>query len=391
MTSMLKVLYLTPWYPHRYDAMLGLFVRKHAEAVARRCGVCVLCLFADEKVRRYEVVDQVTNGVRELYVYYPFSKIPVLRQLTKAFGFLRAFMKGYALVEERFGRPDVTQTNVLTRCGVLSYWLKKRFGIPYVVVEHWTRYLPSKNEYRGFLRKRVSELVVRNASCVLPVSEHLSNVMRQQGLESDHYRVVRNVVDDFFYDAKKEPLILQGRFRFLHISCFSESAKNVCGILRAVKRLSEKRTDFSMTMVGVGPDYEMVRNYAKELCLPDGLVSFLGELPPDEVCRRFTETDAFVLFSNAENAPVVISEALATGTPVISTNVGGIPEMVDDESGCLINPGDEEALRDKMDWMIDHPADYDAERLREKARCYGYDEVGRFLVSCYEEAVRTGR
>ena len=233
---MLKVLYFSPWYPHRYDAMLGLFVRKHAEAVARYCDVCVLYLFADEKVREYEVVDQVTNGVRELYVYYPFSKIPVLRQLTKAFGFLRAFVKGYALVEERFGRPDVTQTNVLTRCGALSYWLKKRFGIPYVVVEHWTRYLPSKDEYRGFFRRRVSERVVRNALYVLPVSEHLSNVMRQQGLKSDRYRVVHNVVDDFFYDAEKKPLNPQGRFRFLHISCFSESAKNVCGILRAVKQ-----------------------------------------------------------------------------------------------------------------------------------------------------------
>lgn len=388
---MLKVLYLSPWYPHRYDAMFGLFVRKHAEATARHCGVCVLYLFADENVREYEVVDQVTNGVRELYVYYPFSKFPVLRQLTKAYGFLRAFVKGYAVVEERFGKPDVTQTNVLTRCGVLSYLLKKKLGIPYVVVEHWSRYLPSKNEYRGFVRKRISEWVVRNASYVLPVTEKLSDAMRQHGLRNDHYRVVRNVVDDFFFDCEKRPHAPGDKFVFLHVCCFSESDKNVCGILRAVKRLSEKRTDFTMVMVGVGPDYEMVRNYAKELCLSEDLLSFRGELPPSEVCRRFAEADAFVLFSNTENAPVVISEALATGTPVISSNVGGIPGMVDDESGCLVNPGDEEALCERMDWMIDHHANYDAERIREKARCYGYDEVGRFLVSCYEEAVRSGR
>lgn len=388
---MLKVLYLSPWYPHRYDAMFGLFVRKHAEATARHCGVCVLYLFADEKVREYEVVNQESNGVRELYVYYPFSKTPILRQLTKAFGFLRAFVKGYALVKKRFGRPDVTQTNVLTRCGVLSYLLKKRLGIPYVVVEHWSRYLPSKNEYRGFARKRVSEWVVRRASCVLPVTENLSDAMRRHGLRNDHYAVVHNVVDDFFFECEKVPHLPESKFAFLHVSCFSESDKNVCGILRAVKRLSERRTDFSVTMVGVGPDYEMVRDYARELHLSDGLVSFLGELPPTEVCRRFAEADAFVLFSNTENAPVVISEALATGTPVIATNVGGIPEMVDDESGCLVNPGDEAALCDKMDWMIDHHADYDVERIREKARCYGYDEVGRFLVSCYEDALAANR
>ena len=387
----MKVLYFSPWYPHRYDAMLGLFVRKHAEAVARHCQVCVLYLFADEKVGRYEVVDQVTDGVREFYVYYPFLNIPVLRPLTKALGFVLAFLKGYARVKKGFGKPDVTQANVLTRCGLLSYLLKVCSGVPYLVVEHWTRYLPHKDGYRGFLRKRVSELVVRNASHVLPVSEHLAGVMRGWGLKSDHYGVVHNVVDDFFYDSGKVPAASTAKFRLLHVSCFSEREKNVCGILRVLKRLAEKRSDFTMVMVGVGPDYEMVRRYVEELHLPDGLVSFLGELPPMEVCRCFSQADAFVLFSNFENAPVVISEALATGTPVISTNVGGIPEMVDDESGCLINPGDEEALCDRMDWMIDHHADYDAERLREKARCYGYDEVGRFLVSCYEEAVRSGR
>ncbi len=383
----MKVLYFSPWYPHRYDAMFGLFVRKHAEAVARQCEVCVLYLMADEHVEHFDVVEQVTNGVRELYVYYPFSKSPVLRRMTKFFGFVWAFMKGYALVEKRFGRPDVTQTNVLTRCGVLSYLLKKRYGIPYVIVEHWSRYNPPQNSYKGFIRKRVSELVVRNASCVLPVSEHLANRMRSLGLKNDHYSVVHNVVDDFFYEMVKSPRPLESKFRFLHVSCFCEASKNVCGILRAVKCLSEKRNDFSMKFVGVGLDYEMIREYAEALRLPEDVVSFTGELPPSEVCRCFSESDAFVLFSNYENAPVVISESLAMGTPVISTNVGGIPEMVDDESGCLINPGDEGALCDKMDWMIDHYDSFNVSYIRENAGCYGYDAVGSFLVSLYEKYV----
>lgn len=87
----MKVLYLSPWYPHRYDAMSGLFVRKHAEAVARNCEVCVLFLYADDNVKKYEVIEQVTNGVREIYVYFPFIDKPILRQLTKAIRFVIAF------------------------------------------------------------------------------------------------------------------------------------------------------------------------------------------------------------------------------------------------------------------------------------------------------------
>lgn len=367
--------------------MSGLFVRKHAESVARHCDVCVLYLLADDKVKRSEVVVQETGRVREVYVYYPFCGFPVLRQLSKASGFFRAFLRGYASVEENFGRPDVTQTNILTRCGVLSYFLKKRYGIPYVVVEHWSRYLPQNFNYKGFLRKRFSELVIRNASCVMPVSRMLADSMRRLGLKNDRYRLVNNVVDDFFFETGKDSSRPKDKFVFLYISCFVERAKNVCGILRAVKMLSEQRSDFSLTIVGVGPDYDEVRRYADGLDLPDGMVSFVGEQPPTEVNRFFSVSDAFVLFSNYENAPVVISEALATGTPVISTDVGGIPDMVDVSNGCLVKPGDEKALCEKMSWMIDHRVEFDSELIRQRARRYSYGEVGDFLVSVYREAV----
>lgn len=383
----MKVLYFSPWYPHRYDAMSGLFVRKHAEAVARSCGVCVLYLYADEKVKEYEVVEQVTNGVREVYVYYPFIDKPILRQLTKAVRFVIAFLKGYSFVEKSFGRPDVTQANVLTRCGALALWLKVRYGIPYVIVEHWTRYLPQNFNFKGFLRKLVSRMVVRRASCVLPVSRMLGDAMRGCGLENANYKVVNNVVDDFFFDTHADVSAHDGVFNFLHISCFIERAKNICGILRVVKRLSEKRNDFRLTVIGVGPDFEKVRRYAGELELLDGRVEFVGEQPPSEVNRFFSVSDAFVLFSNYENAPVVISESLATGTPVISTDVGGIPDMIDATNGCLVKSGDEEALYEAMSWMIDHRPEFDSDLISRSARCYSYGEVGDFLLSVYREAL----
>lgn len=384
----MKVLYLSPWYPHRYDAMSGLFVRKHAEAVARTCEVCTLYLYADDQVTAYEVVEQETNGVKEVFIYYPFVDRPVLRQLTKALNFFKAFRKGYQAVKERFGQPDVTQANVLTRCGALAWWLKKREGIPFVIVEHWTRYLPQNFNYKGWLRKRVSELVVKEASCVMPVSRMLGDAMRSLGLRNSNYQVVNNVVDDFFFE---EPIAREsgdGKFHFLHISCFIERAKNVCGMLRVVKRLSEERRGFVFSVIGVGPDFEAVKQYAETLDLPEGIVSFVGEKQPRQVCDYFAETDAFVMFSNYENAPVVISESLAMGVPVISTRVGGIADMVDAQSGVLIEAGDEQALYEQMVWMMAHRSEFDSVGIRQGARRYSYEAVGKFLVERYREAIR---
>ncbi|MBR5958128.1 MAG: glycosyltransferase [Salinivirgaceae bacterium] len=378
----MKVLYLSAWYPHRYDAMSGLFVRKHAEAASHFCDVCVLYLMADEHVNQFDIVEQSTNSVREIYVYYPFAKTPVLRQLTKAVGYVRAFWRGFAVVRQKFGLPDVVQANVLTRSGVLAHWLKRKFGIPYIIVEHWSRYLPQNFNYKGCARKIMTRRCVADAGCVLAVSGKLREAMQGYGLVNSNFQLIDNVVDDFFFSAEKSKGT-KHKFRFLHVSCFDERPKNVKGILRAVKNLSLQRTDFELILVGVGQDWQSAVDYAKELELGD-FVRFTGELTPTEVCRYFAESDAFVMFSNYENAPVVISESLATGTPVISTNVGGIPDMVNEQCGILINPGDESALCEKMSWMIDNEVVFDAAEIRKTAQRYTYDAVGKRLYDIYQ-------
>ena len=65
MSSKTKVLFLSAWYPNRYDAMAGLFVRKHAEAVSQYADVCVLYLHLDDKIDDFQIVEQSYNDVRE--------------------------------------------------------------------------------------------------------------------------------------------------------------------------------------------------------------------------------------------------------------------------------------------------------------------------------------
>lgn len=57
-----------------------------------------------------------------------------------------------------------------------------RFGIPYIIVEHWSRYLLQNFNFKGVLRKAVSRVAVRRASCIMPVSRKLGDAMRGCGL-----------------------------------------------------------------------------------------------------------------------------------------------------------------------------------------------------------------
>ena len=113
------------------------------------------------------------------------------------------------------------------------------------------------------------------------------------------------------------------------MSCFDERAKNVKGLLRAAKMLSEKRQDWRLVLVGTGIDYEDVRAYADALQIPDGLLEWTGELTPREVADRMHHADAFVLSSRYETYGVVLAEAVAAHLPILSTPVGIAEEIAD--------------------------------------------------------------
>lgn len=369
----MKVLYLTEWYPHRYDAMSGLFVRKHAAAAVRAgAEVCVLYLYKDTSIRQTETVCQQTDHIHEFYIYYPSSYLGALR-------------RGWQTVKEKWGMPDVCQLNVITKNALLPLWLKWTRHIPFIIVEHWSGYLPQNGNYAAgcSAHRMLARLAARNACAVLPVSQALEDAMKRHGLRCRRWERMHNVVDDFFYTVTPQK---HHTFTFLHVSCFDEDAKNVCGMLRAVRQAAEKHGNFLMVIVGTGADYAMARDCAEQLRFPEGMLVWTGEQTPEQVAQWFAEADAFVMFSNYENAPVVISEALATGTPTIATAVGGIPEMVNEACGILVPAGDEKALTEALIRMTDTSAQYDADAIRACGRAFAYDKVGGRLMQEYRQA-----
>lgn len=293
----MRVLFLTPWYPSKKDEMSGLFVQKHVEAV-RAQGVEVRVIFSDT---------------------------------------WRDTWRQWKALRHEGWMPDVVQLNVIQKQGLLALWLKKRYGIPYVIVEHWSGYLPENGAYlrnNGSLKRRIYEKIAAEASVILPVSEGLKEAMQTCGIQNARWEKIHNVVDDFFFEKPelRNDVITEsrnGRKTLLHVSCFDEAAKNVKGLLRAAKMLSEKRQDWKLVLVGTGVDYTDVRAFADTLDIPEGLLEWPGELTPREVAEKMHEADAFVLSSRYETYGVVLAEAAAAGLPILSTPVGIAEEVAD--------------------------------------------------------------
>lgn len=381
----MNVLFLSAWYPHRYDAMAGLFVQKHAEAVSLYANIKVLYVHADDKITDFEIVTTQHHNVEEIIVYYPALN---LSKLGKTINYFSAYKKGLDAIKRKNFNYQIIHLHTIRPSGLIAYFRKIFNNKPYVITEHWSRYLTTKNTFENTADKLITKLIVRHSLAVMPVSNTLKNGMIENGLKNHNYVIVNNVVEDFFFQPKQT--VQKDKKRILHISCFDEKAKNLNGILRSIEKLLTKRTDFELIVIGTGIDFNQTVEFSKTLNLPKNVVQFLGEKTPQEVSEWFKKSDVFVLFSNYETAGVVISESLVSGTPVISTKVGIAPEMINDSNGKLIEVGDEQALTEALDFMLDNLDKYSSSDIQNNVNgVFSYENIGKKIVNVYETCVKS--
>ena len=124
--------------------------------------------------------------------------------------------------------------------------------------------------------------------------------------------------------------------------------KGVFELLQAGRSLLQKRSNLQLVYLGEGPVQEELEARASA----EGIrshVSFPGTCDSAGVVRWLAAADVFALPSYAEGCPNVVIEALHCGRPVVATNVGAIPELVDDHCGILIPARNTEALAAALD------------------------------------------
>lgn len=372
--------------------MPGLFIRQLAEVVSSFCNVTVLYLHPDENANQdYEIISSGENGVHVIRVYYRAnsSGFSLISRIKKAFRFFYSIRIGLQTVD--LNAIDLVHVHILTRQGFIAnlIWIFKR--IPYVITEHWSRYLMENNTYKGFLRKLITRSVVRHAEGVIAVSEGLRSAMLKHGLSNHDFRVIPNSVniENFciLNDHSRGPGFVK---RIIHVSCFEDRSKNITGFLRIIQKISVKRRDFTITMVGEGPDWNYSKKYATDLGLKNETISFPGLKNQEELGKEFNNSDFLVLSSHYETFGIVIIEAMACGLPVVSTEVGIASSVITSDNGLLVPAGDEQALQEAVEKMLDHCGSYDRPKIRKGIiDNFNIDLVARKTIDFYNEVLQS--
>ena len=378
MNRRLKVLFIPAWYPSEDNPVNGIFVREHAKAVSLYDDVVVLyCHLASTPIKGlYELSEAMEEGIRTIRVRYRRSPIPKTTYFIYLWSVINAFRR---LVKEGF-KPDIIHAHVFV-AGVPAVILGRLFRIPVVITEHSTSF---PRHSLSTLEILLARFAMQRARIVLPVSADLRRHIEAYGIKAKS-RVVPNVVDTaLFYPSTKGSYKSGGVKKLLWVGLLTPK-KGVSYLLEALSRLKTKRDDFILDIVGDGPNRAEYEQMVAELGLSDR-VKFHGLKSKPEVAEFMRQCDFFVLPSIWENLPVVLIEAMASGKPVVASRVGGIPEMVNDEVGCLVSPKDVDALAQAIDHMLDRSQNYSASNIAKYAiRRYNFQQVGRQLHDIYHK------
>jgi glycosyltransferase involved in cell wall biosynthesis len=159
--------------------------------------------------------------------------------------------------------------------------------------------------------------------------------------------------------------------------------KGLRELVEASISLHAKRQNLHVYLVGSGPDRQVIQN-AVDAGNAAGYIHLLPSCPSDEVAVWMSAADVAALPSYMEGCPNMILEALACGRPVVATNVGGIPEIMNETCGCLVPAFDATALASGLDSVLDRT--WDPEKIS-SANSRSWNTVTDEMLAIFESLV----
>jgi glycosyltransferase involved in cell wall biosynthesis len=380
----MNILFISSWFPTKNNPGFGVFVKEHAKAIqTTKVELVVLSVITERSkslfkisVRDYHdesgfriVETLISTRFRDL-VYH---LIPLQNRI--AYSILKKY------IFPKF-KPDIVHSNVVFPAGMVGDFISKKLQKPHIITEHWSK-------IEGILRKPflsgLAKNTYNNADKILPVSDFLRKNMIQlmPFLDSAKFQVIPNVInsDTFIYKQKHSD---SDELRFCAIATWSNKRvpdKIPELFIEALSKIQLKiNKRITLSMIGNGDRVDELKEFCKKQPYK---TEFLGYQTKEKIAVILQTCDFLLHASTIETFGVVLVEAMMTGTPVICSNVGALPELVNDSNGVLCEnyladwiAGIEKALNSV----------FDLKQISENVKDhYNYQEIGKEIASVYKE------
>jgi glycosyltransferase involved in cell wall biosynthesis len=296
------------------------------------------------KPARYEPADPNWQPPEFPTAYVEYRAIPLV---TRPFN--GRVCARILLPHVRLTRPDLILNYWLYPDGYAAVRIGRELGVPVIV-----------GAIGSDVRRRNDPITVRlvrqtmlQADAVIAVSDELRQRIVEQGIPAGKVTAIRNGCDTAVFhpgdrdearrqvgcDASSELIVYAGNLL---------ASKGLGELMDAFVELAKIRPRLRVAIVGQGPYGDALARRAAAAGM-EGRVILPGRRDAAGIAQWMRAADVFCLPSYSEGCPNVVVEALACGRPLVATNVGGIPELVNEASGLLVPPRDAGALRGALD------------------------------------------
>jgi len=381
----MQILWLVSSYPNPYETTNGDFVERHALAVSKIVPLDLIHVVQIGKDRRTKqgYMHTKQDNLRELVYSFPFRKwhlgiLDKIRYNIKYRIYYRMILFKYI---RQYGTPELIHLHVPMKAGILAKDFAEYWQIPYIVTEHSSMYDPvAKDSFftRSIFFKYYTKKIFKDAAAVTNVSAAMGKMV-QELFKLQEPEIIHNVVDTTVF--KYKPTV-STTFTWFHASTMF-ALKNVDKIIDAFTELTKLNQDWELIIAG-----NATSNILDKVC-EAGLsnkIKFIGELKHNDVAKQMQQSSALVMFSKHENFPCVIIEALCCGLPVVSSNVGGIAEAVNETNGLLVESENVAQLTKALAAMMANYHQYNRENIaREAALKYSEETIGDQFVYLYKK------
>lgn len=312
------------------------------------------------KVRRYILTDKRVS------------------KLMKPLLYLKWYAKGVQLGVS-YSDTNMIHAHGAILNGTLAYLISKRLNVPFIVTEHTGPYSRILNNW---FKSKISKFIFNKATKVLAVSEHQKNELLKLGIDPSKVEVSYNPINNDIFNLKG----VRDHKRIAFVSRLDEF-KGGLRTVKAFHQLTNKYSDYSLTIVGDGEELDIIKEYIKRNNLTNQII-LKGTLTKLQISEVLKESSFFVFPSRYETFGLVAAEALSCGLPVISTNLTAPKEFINGKNGILVDPDSVDEIAAAMEKLIVNRANYDDGFIHDQIENrFGLERFGEYLIGVYTQFV----
>lgn len=299
-------------------------------------------------------------------------------------------------------KPAICHIHTLSLFPFLIYLFLKLYNIPVIVTIHGLAYIEKRNlwlnkrSFRNLLKfvfQSLTEFIFLSISDVLIVdTQYVADTIRTYKKQWKIFRlpvckVIPQGVSIDFFQLETVPQ----KYVLLSVGAFSKR-KGHLNLIDAMVKIRTHFPDFSLMIAGALTEenyYHMMQNKISEYGFENNIRLF-PNVSNREIMNFFRKSEIFVLHSEEESQGIVLCEAMAVGLPVVATNVGGIPWVIENKTnGFLSDFGDIESFSDNLTMLMKN--DNLRKRIRENNKkasmSYNWKHISEKVTEIYKSII----